>query len=298
MAPTQSTNSLLSSPRKTKVTLTGTQETLLGTISAKAADALNPSPILGDRWAAELLTKVDYDFSRLGVTGWLQAWPVIRSRGLDRWTSEFLDQHVHAPDGATVLHLACGLDSRALRLGRYFDRMKLRWVDVDLPDVISLRKELMPEPDVGFRDQSSYELFAVSVTEPNWLQDIPADRPTLIVFEGLSMYLAEEDARDMIRRLVEHFAQGQLVFDAVNSFFVSSQRWISPVVKSGSTLKWYVDRPLSIETWAEGLSLRDDVLLTSRSEIQELPWKIRLQFGIATSLPRAYQFSRELRYSF
>ncbi|KAK2036965.1 O-methyltransferase [Colletotrichum somersetense] len=298
MASTQSTCSSHSFPKKTKVTLTGTQETLLGTVSAKAADALNQSPILGDRWAAELLTKVDYDFNRLGVNGWLQAWPVIRSRGLDRWTREFLDQHLHAPSGATVLHLACGLDSRALRLQRYFDRMKLRWVDVDLPDVISLRKELMPDPDVGSRGQSNYELLPVSVTEPDWFRDIPADRPTLIVFEGLSMYLAEEDARDMIRGLVGHFAQGQLIFDAVNSFFVASQRWISPVAKSGSTLKWYVDRPLSIESWAEGLSLRDEVLLTGRSEIQELPWKIRLQFGIAASLPRAYQFSRELRYSF
>ncbi|TLS27613.1 hypothetical protein PpBr36_04830 [Pyricularia pennisetigena] len=284
--------------KKTKVALTGTQETLLGTLSAKATDAVSPSSILKDKWAAELLTKVDYDFSRLGVNNWLQAWCVIRSRNLDRWASEFFDLHAHSPEGATVLHLGCGLDSRALRLQRYFGRMKLRWVDVDLPDVISLRGQLAAAPDVDSHGQSSYELLAASVTEPDWFRHIPANRPTLILFEGLSMYLAEEDARDMIRRLVGHFAQGQLIFDAVNSFFVASQRWVAPIAKSGSTLKWYVDRPLAIESWADGLSLRDEVFLTSRPEIKECSWKIRLQFGLAASLPVIHQYSRELRYSF
>ncbi|KAI9162730.1 O-methyltransferase [Paramyrothecium foliicola] len=283
---------------KAKVTLTGTQETLLGTISAKAADALSPNSMLRDKWAAELLTKLDYNFSRLGVSGWLQAWPVMRSRSLDRWTSEFLDQHMHSPVGATVLHLACGLDSRALRLQKYFNRLNIRWVDVDLPDVVELRRQVVEEPAIELQSLSSYSLITASVTSPGWLEKIPADRPTIVVFEGLSMYLSEEEAHDMIRRLVSHFKQGQLIFDVVNSFFVGSQRWVSPVAKSGSTLKWYVDRPIALEAWAEGLHLRDEVFLSRRAEIKEFPWLIRWQFWVAASLPRVHEFSRELRFSF
>lgn len=283
---------------RAQVTLKGTQETLLGTVSAKAADALSPNPILGDTWAAELLHKVNYNFSRLGVHGWLQAWPVLRSRSLDRWTSDFLDLHTHAPNGVTVLHLACGLDSRPLRLQRYFQRMNLRWVDIDLPDVVELRRQVMPEPVIGSTKQSSYNLMSASVTSQNWLDQVPADRPTLIIFEGLSMYLSEAEGRELIVRVVEHFQQGQLIFDVVNSFFVGSQRWVNPVAKSGSTLKWHVDRPIAIEAWAKGLQLRDEVLLSQRAEIKEFSCLIRWQFWIAATLPWVQEFSRELRFTF
>ncbi|KAK2038725.1 O-methyltransferase [Colletotrichum somersetense] len=295
----------MSSPKKTTPTLTGVPETLLGTVLSKAADAISPSPILGDTWAAEILTKVDYDFDRLGVSGWLQAWAVLRSRDFDHWTSEFLDLHAHSPEGVTVVHLACGLDTRALRLRRYFSRMPLRWIDVDLPDVVKLRRELVPDPlaetNTTAGKYSTYDLQASSATETSWYRDIPADRPTVIVIEGLSMYLAEEEMRDLVRGLVRHFGQGQhghLIFDATNSFVMAAQAWLNPVANSGSKLNWWLDNPLSIEAWAEGLTLREELLLSSRPLIKELSWKIRLQYAIAASLPWVYHFHRMMRYSF
>ncbi|KAK2030348.1 O-methyltransferase [Colletotrichum zoysiae] len=295
----------MSSPKKTTPSLTGVPETLLGTVLSKAADAISPSPILGDTWAAEILTKVDYDFGRLGVSGWLQAWAVLRSRDFDHWTSEFLDLHAHSPEGVTVVHLACGLDTRALRLRRYFSRMPLRWIDVDLPDVVKLRRELVPDPlaetNTTAGKHSTYDLQASSATETGWYRDIPADRPTVIVIEGLSMYLAEEEMRDLVRGLVGHFGQGQhghLIFDATNSFVMAAQAWLNPVANSGSKLNWWLDKPLSIEAWAEGLTLREELLLSSRPLIKELSWKIRLQYALAASLPWVYHFHRMMRYSF
>ncbi|KAK1993537.1 O-methyltransferase [Colletotrichum falcatum] len=293
------------SSSKTIPNLTGVPETMLGTVLSKAADATSPSPILGDTWAAEILKKVDYDFSRLGVSGWIQAWAVLRSRDFDRWTSEFLDLHAHSPNGVTVVHLACGFDTRALRLRRYFDRIPLRWIDVDLPDVVQLRCKLVPEPlatiNATAAKGSTYELRASSATERGWYKDIPADRPTVVVIEGLSMYLAEEEMRDLVRGLVEHFGQGQhgnLIFDATNSFVMAAQRWLNPVAKSGSRLNWWLDKPLSIESWAEGLTLREELLLSSRPLIKELSWKIQLPYAIAACLPWVCQFHRMMRFSF
>ncbi|KAK1573797.1 O-methyltransferase [Colletotrichum navitas] len=287
---------------KTKPALTGVPETLLGTVLSKAVDATSPSPILRDTWAAEMLTKIDYDFNRLEVPGWMQAWAVLRSRDFDRWTSEFLDLHAHSPNGATVLHVACGLDTRALRLRQYFSRMPLRWIDVDLPDVVKLRRELVPDPLVN-GNGSTYEMQALSATEAGWYRDIPADRPTVIVIEGLSMYLAEEEMRGLVHGLVDHFRQGQhqhghLIFDATNSFVLAAQGWLKPIVKSGSRFNWGLDNPLSIEAWAEGLTLREELLLTGRPLIKELPWTIRLQYAMAASLPWFYDFQRMMRYSF
>ncbi|KAK2000740.1 O-methyltransferase [Colletotrichum falcatum] len=298
------TQAVMITTQKTKPALTGVPETLLGTALSKALDAISPSPILRDTWAAEMcLTKIDYDFSRLEVPGWMQAWAVLRSRDLDRWTSEFLDLHAHSPNGATVVHVACGLDTRALRLQRYFSRMPLRWIDVDLPDVIKLRRELLPDPLLADAPGSAYEMQATSATEADWYRGIPADRPTVIVIEGLSMYLAEEEMRVLVCGLVGHFGQsqrhhGHLIFDVTNSFAMAAQGWMKPLVKSGSRFNWGLDRPVSIEAWAEGLTLREELWLTGRPLIKELPWRLRVQFALAAALPGFSDFHRMLRYSF
>ncbi|KAK2006006.1 O-methyltransferase [Colletotrichum eremochloae] len=288
--------------QKTKPALTGVPETLLGTVLSKALDAIGPSPILRDTWAAEIITKIDYDFSRLEVPSWMQAWAVLRSRDMDRWTSEFLDLHAHSPNGATVVHIACGLDTRALRLKQYFSRMPLRWIDVDLPDVIKLRRQLVPDPGAEAHG-STYELRASSATDAGWYQDIPADRPTILVIEGLSMYLAEEEMRELVCGLVGHFGQGQrqhghLIFDATNSFLITAQGWLKPIVKSGSRFTWSLDNPLSVEAWAKGLTLREELLLTSRPLVKELPWVVRIPFAIASGLPWLYDFQRMVKFSF
>jgi O-methyltransferase involved in polyketide biosynthesis len=45
-----------------------------------------------------------------------------------------------------VLHLACGLDTRIFRIN---PPETVRWVDVDYPDIIALRRALLPGPS-GF----------------------------------------------------------------------------------------------------------------------------------------------------
>lgn len=94
--------------------LEGVQETTLLPLAAKAQDAESPNPILGDRYAAQTLARIDssYDWRRTKGNSVFQGVLASRARLFDDWAAEFLQHH----DTATVLHLACGLDSRALRL--------------------------------------------------------------------------------------------------------------------------------------------------------------------------------------
>ncbi|WP_208719834.1 class I SAM-dependent methyltransferase [Amycolatopsis circi] len=75
------------------------------------------------------------------------------------------------------------MDSRAFRLD---PPSGVRWFDVDLPDVIALRRKLYSADD-------GYRTIAASVTDSGWLDEIPADRPTLILAEGLLRYLREAE---------------------------------------------------------------------------------------------------------
>lgn len=63
----------------------------------------------------------------------------MRAKLLDDWTADFLAGH----PSATVLHLACGLDTRAQRMAF---GSGVRWVDVDLPAVAALRERLLDAP--------------------------------------------------------------------------------------------------------------------------------------------------------
>ena len=107
-----------------------------------------------------------------------------------------------------MLHLGCGLDSRYFRLD---PGPGVEWYDVDYPDVADTAQAALP-------GAAHCHVVAASVTDPAWLADIPADRPTLMIAEGLTMYLTEADGVALLRRIVEHAPSGELQFDAFNRF--------------------------------------------------------------------------------
>ncbi|MFI6594768.1 class I SAM-dependent methyltransferase [Nonomuraea sp. NPDC050536] len=183
--------------------------TLLGTLYLRAWESRNPRSILGDHYAAEAVDRLEYDFDALKrrvrpeSNQYLVA---LRAKRLDSWSADFLSRH---PD-ATVLQLGCGLDSRMLRLD---PPPGVTWYDLDIPAVIDLRRRLYPE-------RPGYHLIAASVTDPDWLAEIPAGRPVLIIAEGLLPYLVPTEVHRLLQRLTDHFAAGELIFDAGAPWFI------------------------------------------------------------------------------
>ncbi|MBW4718920.1 class I SAM-dependent methyltransferase [Saccharothrix obliqua] len=266
-----------------KIALTGAPETMLATLYGRALDAKAPKSFLHDTTAAETVARIDYDFRRTGVTPSTAAGVALRARQLDVWTAEFL----RANPVATVLHLACGLDTRAHRLAPGPD---VRWVDVDLPEVVELRRRLL-DPPAG-----DYRLVASSVTDAAWPADVPADRPTVVVCEGLTMYLHEHEVRDLFRRVAERFPGGELLFDVYGSVGIRLQKLVPAVRRSGSTLHWGLDDPRSIEPW--GLRLVSDVRSVSLPGTDELPAAQRFPLRVMAKVPGLRDIGRLLRYRY
>ena len=123
-----------------RITLTQEKETLLITLFAKAGDSHLPGSLLSDRFAAEAIRRIDYDFAKLKVTRDMMVGLAMRARMLDEWVRAF----IAANPGASVLHLGCGLDTRVFRIA---PPPSIRWFDVDFPEVIALRRRLYPERD-------------------------------------------------------------------------------------------------------------------------------------------------------
>lgn len=264
-----STTSSCRARRREKVTLQEVEQTLLITLFWKSVDAQSRHPILGCRRAGAVL-------ARLEDVGWLEgtygtdprwvSYVAGRAARIDGWTREFLDAWPGRQ--VTVLHLACGLDSRDRRVGR--DPELVRWVDVDRPLVSNLRERLMMGGDraddeederdgVGLRPVGDYSLRTLNVTEGRWYCDIPADRPTLVVAEGLFPYLSPAEAEAVIAGLLDYFGQGQLVFDTVGSLAVAHTKRANVLKPSGSRFQWGVDDAREVLGFHEKLRLRDEV---------------------------------------
>ena len=144
---------------------------MLVTLYGRALETKRDDPILRDPEAVEAVQRIDYDFAGLKVRRHDVMAIAARAKVLDVWVEEFLANNPRA----NVLHLGCGLDSRVYRVNPSSDVL---WFDVDYPEIIALRQRLFPERD-------NYQMIGSSVTDPGWLEQIPADRPAAIVAEGL-----------------------------------------------------------------------------------------------------------------
>ncbi len=265
---------------KQKVTLTAEQETLMITLYCRTLAA--PKGVFQDDEGWKIVKKVDYDFSRLKVKPGTRLTIFIRAKRLDDYVRGFLARH---PDGI-VLHLGCGLDTRFFRV----DNGKVSWFDLDLPDVIELRRKF-------FADTERYRMIASSVTDLRWLEQIPRGRPVFIAAEGLLMYLTEDQVKELLLRLREAFPGSEIAFDAFSTLTARNIHRADVLKTTGATINWGIDDPKQIETWAPGIRLKEEWTFFQSEDIRKLGFGVRLIFGLAGKFPAAAKAHRILYYS-
>jgi O-methyltransferase involved in polyketide biosynthesis len=264
---------------KEKIVLTKEQETLLIPLYAKAQQ----NPVLCDEKARQILDGAQYDFQTLKVPEKTAVTLRMRAKQLDEYTRAFLADHLQA----LIIHLGCGLDSRCLRV----QHPQAMWVDLDMPDVIALRRKFYPET-------AGYRMIASSVTDLSWIDGISANgRPVLIVAEGLLMYLHASDVRALFCRLHERFPGCHLVFDAFSQMTVSRIKDHPSIKKTGASIHWGTDDAREIETWAEGIRLKEEWFFSQSPDIDKLGWLYRVMFRLTSGIKAAQKAHRLLYFS-
>jgi methyltransferase (TIGR00027 family) len=243
--------------------------TNLVTLYFRAYESRSPRPILGDRAAADAVDRIDYDFKRIhrATHPWANQFLVaLRAKKLDAWTADFMRRH---PD-AVVLHLGCGLDTRAFRIN---PPPTVRWFDLDQPGVIELRRKLYDETD-------AYRMIGSSVTHRGWLDQIPAGRPTVVVAEGLLMYITEREVRELFARLIDWVGHGELLFDATSP---SGPR-LSKLFTHG-IVKWGLRDARDIAGWNLGLYFVEQAsTMAGYEEIPFTPQRLLYRLIYATPM--------------
>jgi O-methyltransferase involved in polyketide biosynthesis len=237
--------------------LSGVAETLLLPLYIRAIESQRPDALLKDDKAVALIKQMNYDSSwitQMRVDEEDKVAIVLRNREFDCYTRDFLARYPEA----VVVHIGCGLDSRFERV----DNGQVEWYDLDLPEVIELRRMLIGG------EEARYHLLACSVFDSAWLDTVSVQRqcPFLFLAEGVLMYFEEAQVKSLVLALREHFPGAELVCDAFSPFIVWANNLRIARTKIGARYHWGLKRGKDVERWGDGISLLDEWFPFSRPE--------------------------------
>ena len=183
------------------------QETLIIPLYArKMCSELYPN-LYRDEAARRLMNAVDYDFSALQKKshklmqrfGFLEA--AMRQNDLAFEVREYLKSHPNA----AVVNLGCGLDCT----GRACDNGHCKIYNLDFPDVIAVRNQLLP---AGDREEN----IPCNLNDTSWFERIDASGGAVFFAAGVFYYFLKEQVKTLVRAMAGAFQGGVLVFDAAN----------------------------------------------------------------------------------
>ena len=237
---------MVNNSRTARPSLAGPAETLLIPLYNRAVESQRPDALMRDERAEALVASLDYDFTQVTRVHMLEANKAARimlTREMDRFARDFLSRNPYA----VVVHVGCGLDSRFERV----DDGLVEWYDLDLPDVIELRRSLIGG------DGGRYHLLACSVLGDEWIDPVSAHAgaPMLFLAENVLVYLAGEEVRSLVLKLRARFPGSELVFDGWTPSYVWIGNRMLGGSKFGGLLRWGFWRRSEIERWGEGIRL-------------------------------------------
>jgi methyltransferase (TIGR00027 family) len=250
--------------RASVLALTGAAQSLLVTLSSRAFESKQPAPILRDDKAVQLLAMLAYDAAPLARSRLYHTIICLRTRRFDTAVAEFLGAH---PDGV-VVSLGCGLDTRFERV----DNGRAHWIEVDLPEVIELRRKLLPE-------DARRRFIPCSVTDLSWLAalDDLRGRPTLFFAEGLFMFLEAPDVRRIVGEIAQRFPGSSLLFDAIKPIEVTLRRFHPTLRRTQARLRSGIRGGRTVESWHPSLRVVGEWFYCEESE-PRLGWYRLLRF--------------------
>ena len=155
---------------------------------------------------------------------------------------DYLKSHPNA----AVVNLGCGLDST----GRSCDNGSCKIYNLDFPDVIAVRNELLP---AGEREKN----IPCDLNNTEWFAKIDASNGAVFFASGVFYYFLTEQVKALVQKMADAFPGGVLVFDAANRTAVK----------------------MIAKTWLKSAKIKDvgAYFAVSDAKSELSPWDSRLQ---------------------
>ena len=221
-------------------------ETLLIPLHMRAKESRRKNPILYDPAAERLAESLDYDYSPFDGARLSEVGCVVRGWYFDNAVRRFIRSHIHP----VVVNVGCGLDTRYQRAGQ---GTGVTFYDLDLPEVIDLRRRLIPESP-----ENPY--IAASLLDTNWMDTLRARHPEasfIFVVEGVLMYFYEKQVRSFLHHVASRFGGGEIWFDVCGTMM--SRHGVKPdsLRKHEAQIRSGLSNGHLVEQWEPALHLLD-----------------------------------------
>lgn len=184
----------------------GVPETMIQTLYARAKESKKKNAKIYDEKAIEIVSKMDYDFSKADKDLAMSSGVIARTILLDRTVKAYIKKHTNT----TVINIACGMDTRFYRV----DNEKIRWYNIDLPVTIDVRRQFLEE-------NGRVKMLTKSAMDSSWADEIEkTNSPVLVVIEGLSMYLYENDIKTILSIIEKNFSKATVLMEIMSPVVV------------------------------------------------------------------------------
>lgn len=180
------------------------QETLVIPLYARKLCSEQFPALFRDEKVMELMERLDYDFGSLekkthSLTQRFGALEVaMRQNALAIEVRDYLREHPNA----AVVNLGCGLD----QTGECCDNGQCGIYNVDLPNVIAVRTQLLPE-------KPRVHNIAGDLKDTAWFREIDGSQGVVFFAAGVFYYFRRHEVKTLIHKIARHFPGSRIVFD-------------------------------------------------------------------------------------
>lgn len=243
------------------ININDVSETAFLTLYCHAIDAQSKDPILNDRSSIKIMQMLNHDLSNSDknlhkllakgkINKNLVVHTAIRAKKYDEYVSDFIKKYPKA----TIINIGCGLDNRFERV----DNGQIDFFDLDLPDIIEIKKQL-------FNETTRYQFIPQSVFDFSWMKRITG-KDILFLAEGVFMYCKEKDVKSLFLKLQNSFPGSEIVCEVFNSLWLKG--WLKKMMNfkmqkelnlgKDATFLFGIRHSHEMESWSNGISLLGD----------------------------------------
>jgi len=224
------------------------QETLVIPLYGRKVCSERFPQLFSDPEAERLCAMLDYDFAEKGkkmesAAGLFGALEVAqRQYDIGCEVKSYLQSH---PKTA-VVNLGCGLDDTFHKC----DNGICKGYNIDMPDVIAVRNELIP---AGDREKN----LGFDLNDDAWMAEIDASEGAVFYATGVFYYFKTEDVKALFQKMGKHFPGAVLAFDACNrrGAKLMTKTWLKEAGIANVDAYFSLEDAAALKAWSDNFDL-------------------------------------------
>jgi len=223
------------------------QETLVIPLYGRKVCSERFPQLFSDPEAERLCAMLDYDFAEKGkkmesAAGLFGALEVAqRQYDIGCEVKAYLQAHPKA----AVVNLGCGLDDTFHKC----DNGICKGYNIDMPDVIAVRNELIP---AGDREKN----LGFDLNDDAWMAEIDASEGAVFYATGVFYYFKTEDVKALFQKMGKHFPGAVLAFDACNrrGAKLMTKTWLKEAGIANVDAYFSLEDAAELKAWSDDFS--------------------------------------------